>query len=92
VEPGLAVTDRRLVEEIASLRCVLRRTLALAQEAGDGRTAVSLAEIYGQGCTRLARLLRAEGDGAGKLEAYLNKVVEEALTEVREELGIGKNL
>jgi len=80
--------EGRLDEEIASARYVLRRIIQQAQEAQDGGEYAHLAEIYGMGCTRLARMLKRQGSQRGRLERYLRKLADQALREVVEELGI----
>jgi site-specific recombinase XerC len=86
--PELAAADRRLVEEIAGTRCVLRRTLALAREAEQKCEAgeyIKLTEIYSIGCSRLMRLLRTEGSEQDQLTAYVNEQIDTAIREVQEE-------
>jgi hypothetical protein len=60
-DANLQAADRRLVEEIASQRYVLRNTFRLAEETQDGREYMRLAEVYGSGCVRLLKMLKAEG-------------------------------
>jgi hypothetical protein len=57
----------RLVEEIASVRLVLRRTFMLAMDCADLDELVRLNNYYGLGCRRLARLLQVETQGRVKL-------------------------
>lgn len=96
----LETASRRLVEESAATRCVLRNTVRLADEclerageAGEGPDLeevgeyVHLTEIYGNGCNRLMRLLRAEGAGGSSLADMVRKEIDEAIREVMEEFG-----
>ncbi|MEW5872977.1 MAG: hypothetical protein AB1894_27200 [Chloroflexota bacterium] len=90
-EAGLAVGSRRLAEEVASTRLVLRNTLALAREAeerGDTGEFVHLTEIYSQGCSRLMRLLRAGKAERGRVAVYLRELLEQAIQGVLEEMGL----
>jgi site-specific recombinase XerC len=83
-EPALATGARRLVEEIASTRLVLRNMLRLASEAeqkGETGEYIYLTDIYSSGCNRLMRLLRAGEGDQGRLEAFLREGMESALRE-----------
>lgn len=87
-EPNLGAATRLLVEEIASVRVALRRAFNLAmasQEVGD---LVRLTDIYGHGCFRLVKLLKADKGDQGKLEAYLRGGIDQALDEVTKEWGL----
>jgi hypothetical protein len=87
-EPELAAAARRLVEEIASMRYVLRNVFRLAIEAGETREHLRLVEIYSSGCVRLVKLLRMERADTGRLEAYLRDGIEQAIKEINQELGL----
>jgi hypothetical protein len=87
--PEMAVAARRLVEEIASIRYVLRNTFQLAMGEEDDGEYRHLVEIYSAGCARLVRLLRMEGYKEDRVRAYIDESIEIALKEVMEELGIG---
>jgi len=54
----LSTPSRRLVEEIAATRYVLRNTFALAMETEEDEEFVHLVEIYSIACNRLLGLLR----------------------------------
>jgi hypothetical protein len=87
-EPELALTARALVEEVAAMRLVLRNTLDLAGEARqNGAIAeyIHLVDIYGKGCNRLLRLMRADPAVHGRLAAHLQQVLETALEEVQKD-------
>jgi hypothetical protein len=60
---GLAANARRLAEETAGMRVVLRRTFRLAIESEEVHRCVYLTEVYSRGCSRLVKLLALEGDG-----------------------------
>ena len=84
-DPDLAAGSRRLDEEIASMRLVLRTTLDLAGQAeqqGQVGEYIHLVDVYSQACNRLMRLLRASQAGQGRLEAYLREFLDSALQEV----------
>jgi hypothetical protein len=88
----LDAASRRLEEEIAGTRLVLRRTLGLAREArlkADPEDLVRSVDVYSSGCSRLMRLLRVEAAGGERLEVYFREVVQEVLREVLEEKGLG---
>jgi hypothetical protein len=80
--------SQRLLEEIASLRLVLRRLFAMAQESQTVAGILRLADQCGKTCTRLARLLQLEGGQPGELGQELQQSIQEALKEVAEEMGL----
>jgi hypothetical protein len=84
-EPELAITTRRLVEEIAALRYMLRNVLGLALGTPALPGFIRLVDIYGSGCARLVRMLKREGSDHGRLESYLRQAFDRALNEVLEE-------
>ena len=86
-EPDLAITTRRLVEEIASLRYMLRNVLGLALQTQAVPVFIRLVEIYGRGCARLVRMLKREGSDHGRLERYLWEAIDQARDEVLKEWG-----
>jgi hypothetical protein len=88
-EPNLEAAARRLVEEIASMRCVLRNLFRLANEAQEAREYIPLVEIYGSACVRLVRLLKIEKGNTGQLEAFLRESIDQAIREVGEDLSLG---
>jgi hypothetical protein len=61
VEPEMAMAARRLVEEIAAVRYMLRNVLWLALQTQETAETIHLVEIYGSGCGRLVRMLKKEG-------------------------------
>jgi hypothetical protein len=87
-EPSLDVASRRLAEEIASLRYLLRNVFRLASEAQETRELVRFVEIYSSGCTRLVRLLKIERSNTGQLEEYLRECFDKALDQTVKELGL----
>ena len=86
-EPELAITTRRLVEEIASMRYMLRNVLGLALQTQEVPVYIRLVEIYGRGCARLVRMLKKEGSHHGRLERYLWEAIDQARDEVLKERG-----
>jgi hypothetical protein len=86
-EEDLALSNRRLVEEIAAVRYSLRRVLALALESEGTAEYVHLVEIYGNGCLRLVRLLKKEGGEQDRLESYVRELVDAARKEIPRLLG-----
>jgi hypothetical protein len=90
-DSGMELVGRRLVEETAATRYVLRKTLGLAREAwrrGERGEFIHLADIYSMGCNRLIRLLRTEGAGQEQLAAFLEEQIQRAIGEVWEEWGV----
>jgi len=70
-EEELGANSRRMVEEVAAMRLVLRTHLRLALEAEQVPNFLHLVDIYGHGCTRLQRLLHQEAVYSGTLDRYL---------------------
>jgi hypothetical protein len=87
-DPDLAAGTRRLTEEIASTRLVLRRAFPLAMEASTVRGQVRYTEIYGSGCIRLVRLLKTEKGAQGQLFDFLGREIDAVIQEVNEEWGL----
>ncbi len=87
-EEDLGANSRRLVEEVAAVRHVLRTTLRLAMDAEDAREAMCLVDTYGYGCMRLLRLLRMETVDSGKLERYLRELIDGAIQENARIMGL----
>ncbi len=86
-DPELATGARRVVEESATTRLVLRNTLRLAEEAeqkGETGRYIHLTDIYSIGCNRLMKLLRMGEAEQGRLAAYVMGELESVLEEVRE--------
>jgi integrase len=77
---------RRVTEEVAGVRLMLRRVFCLAMETEDVRERVKLAGIYGSGCHRLVRLLKGRGNDQEVLYAYLNQLLDDAIGELTIEL------
>jgi integrase len=85
--PEMQLDSQRLLEEIASLRLVLRRLFAMAQDNSQTVAGVlRLADLCGNACIRLARLLLLEGGQPGELEQELQQGISQALKEVAKEL------
>jgi hypothetical protein len=86
-EPELGITARRLVEEIATTRYMLRNVLAAALETGALAGYLRMVEIYGGGCVRLVRMLKREERDHGQLRRYLEEGINQAINEVLKEWG-----
>lgn len=75
-----------LTEEIATLRMLLRNVYQRAQQGIETREYLRLVDLYGQGCSRLARMLRlSKCDDQGRLERYLRAAIDVAIREVNQE-------
>ena len=85
VEPELAMAARRLVEEIAAVRYMLRNVLGLALQTQETAGYIRLVEIYGSGCGRLVRMLKKEGSNQGRLERYIQEAIDAAVRTVSQE-------
>jgi hypothetical protein len=79
--PELDAADRRLVEEIASLRLLLRNGFALAMEIKETMQYIRLVDLYGSSAVRLARMQKIEQSGGSKLEAYIMEEFNAAIKE-----------
>ena len=87
-ESELELASRRLEEEIAGLRYVLRNTFQAAMMAEKTEDYLRLVDTYGHECLRLIRLLRREGSPEERLQAEFEEKFLQALTEVQKEFGI----
>ncbi|MCK5315462.1 MAG: hypothetical protein KAJ53_10080, partial [Anaerolineales bacterium] len=76
---------RRLVEEIAALRYMLRNVLGLALGTQALPGFIRLVDIYGSGCARLVRMLKREESDHRRLERYLRQAIDRALDAVLED-------
>ena len=84
-EADLSVNDRRMNEEIAGARHVLRQTLERAVQAEETDVFMKLVESYNLGCKRLLKLLRAEKAGQGQFKETIAEAVDQVLTQLRRE-------
>lgn len=87
-ETELGVTSRRLVEEIATMRLLLRNAFKLAMKAQETQDYIRLVDLYSSGCVRLVRLLKVGGEDQGRLARYMQKQIDLALRDVSKELGL----
>lgn len=67
-----------------ALRCVFQMAMEIEQVAERAH----LIEVYGRGCSRLARLLRGEEAEHSRLEAVMNDLIDRVTAEVQNELGL----
>jgi len=87
-EEDLSASSRRLAEEVAAVRLVLRNTFRLAMDAEEMREFLRLADSYGQGCMRLLKLLKMEEVDSGKLERFLRDLIDGAIEENARLMGL----
>jgi hypothetical protein len=80
-EAGQEIASRRLAEEIAATRCVLRLTLDLALQAESSAEVVHLVNIYASACSRLVRMLRLERGDEERLLNYVQAIIRRAIDE-----------
>jgi hypothetical protein len=88
-DADLALSNRRLVEEIAAVRYSLRRVLSLAVETEGLSEYVHLVEIYGKGCSRLVRLLKREGRDQDRLADNMRETLHATIMDLMREYGWG---
>jgi len=67
-----------LVEEIATVRYMLRNVLGLALGTQEVPVYIRLVEIYGSGCVRLVRMLEKEESDQSQLRSYLEQGMDQA--------------
>jgi hypothetical protein len=66
---------------------MLRNVYQRAMQDVGAAEYVHLVDLYGKGCTRLARLLKVGGcDEGEKILNYFHAMVDEAIRQVRKEL------
>jgi len=87
-DPKMGAASTRLTEEIASIRLVLRRLYDLAMQTEDAKALVRYTEKYGQGCIRLAQLLKSEKGVQGRAADMIGEIIEEVILEVNKEFGL----
>lgn len=87
-EEELGANSRRLVEEVAAVRHVLRCTFRAAMEAEGAPETCKLAESYGSICARLLKLLRIGETDSGKLDRYLRELMDSAIDENARLMGL----
>jgi hypothetical protein len=75
-----------LVDEIAMLRVVTRRVLAMADGVEDLNQAMKLLGAMGMAATRLAAILRTQKILTGDADSAIKATISQALTEVMQEL------
>jgi integrase len=85
--PELEAADRRLAEEIATLRLLLRNGFALAMEEEETQQYIRMVDLYGSSAVRLSRLLKLEHSQAGKLDAFVEAEFKAAIDEVLKGFG-----
>lgn len=75
-----------LTEEIATLRLLLRNVHLRAMQGIETREYMRLLDLYSLGCVRLGRLIKIGGcDGNGRLERYLQDMLDEAIRQLNQE-------
>lgn len=93
-QDGSELSTRSLVEETASLRVVLRRTLQLALQAQDNQEYARLVDLFGYGCMRLVRLLKSKLVETELLQKAIDEAmfaaIDIVLAEIEEEKALEK--
>ncbi len=81
-----------MLEEIATLRLLLGNVYQRAQQGVEMGEYLHLADLYGRGCMRLARLLKmTDGEENGRLARYLNAGIDQAIQYLTREWGLDEN-
>jgi hypothetical protein len=73
---------------IASNRLNLRRTLRYAQAAANVKDVIHYTDLYSIGCGRLVRLLKKDTQMGGDKAANYRAAIDQAISDVGEELGL----
>jgi hypothetical protein len=82
-----------VTEEIATIRLLLRNAYRRAMQRIETREYLRLVDLYSLGCVRLARMLKIGGcDENGRLEKYLQNMIDEAIRELHREWGLDREL
>jgi len=85
---GLELGARRLAEEIAVSRYMLRNLFQRAMEVEETGEYVRMVELYGAGCVRLVKMLQAErGMGMRKVRR-MQELLQQAIGDVAREMGL----
>ena len=80
-----------VTEEIATIRLLLRNVYLRAMQGIETREYLRLVDLYGQGSVRLGRLIKiGGGDGNGRLERYLQNMIDEAIRYLTREWGLDR--
>jgi hypothetical protein len=77
----MELATQRLEEEVASTRLVLRNILDLALKAGEADEYIHLVDLYGNGCSRLVRMLRGGQVDEEGLVNYIRGEIRRAIAE-----------
>ncbi len=85
---GTRAGKRGLTEVIAMTRLVLRNLYNLVMEAEGVKEQVRYTDDFGRGCTRLARMLKAEKGAQGREADILREIIDETILEVNKEFGL----
>jgi hypothetical protein len=87
--PDLVEASRYVTEEVAATRLLLRNVYRRAMQTTDTAEYLHLVELYGRGCVRLVRLLKiGDYDENGRLERYLQNMIDEAIRHLTREWGL----
>jgi integrase len=83
-DPDAKAKTHNLVRVIAGDRLVVRRLFDMAMETEDPFKLAHYVQEYSRGCYRLARMLKEVDGPQGFLEAWFDRVSDEALRQVHE--------
>lgn len=93
LSPDAAQAAGMVTEEIATIRLLLRNVYRRAMQGIETREYLRLVDLYSLGCVRLARLLKIGGcDENGRLERYIQNMIDEALRQLTRELKLDQGL
>jgi hypothetical protein len=78
-----------LWEEVATLRLMLRQIDNRSGACTDDYEYLRLVNLYGLLCTRLVKLVKLEGSQATRIREEFNRIVDQAISQVRKDMGLG---
>jgi len=81
---------RGLEEEVALLRVYIRRLIEMDQEDADLKTLQDLVRTLSLACQTIQRMLKAQGELHKDDDSELRQVINRAILEVTQELGIDR--
>ena len=91
LDPNALEGEGTVNEMVATMRVMLRNIHRRAMEEVDGREYLHLVDLYGNGCVRLARMVRTDEDEYARIEKLINDDIDDAIRQVGREFGILPN-
>ncbi len=89
--PGMQGAKSRLIEQIGTIRLMLRNVYRRAMQGVEPREYLRLVDLYGRGCMRLSRLIKVSGSAeSGRLGRYIRNQIDEAIRQITIEKGLDR--